>query len=125
MSASRLLVSIVAIVLVHSFCPSARAGDAKRDALWSAVRAGDTKAIEAALDSGSDVNAKNEIGVSALWIAASKGKPEVIELLVKRGADVNARDGIWYGTPLSMSILKPDIVKFLIKSGAKDVDAAL
>src|SRR4029077_10340485 len=91
------------------------------------VRAGDTKAIEAALDKGAEVDAKNEMGISALWIAASKGKLDIIELLVKRGADVNVRDGIWYMTPLSMSAsgMKLDIAKFLIKSGAKDVDAAL
>jgi outer membrane protein assembly factor BamB len=104
---------------------SALGGDAKRDALWAAVRAGDSKAIEAALAEGADVNAKNEIGVSALWIAASKGKLETIELLVKKGADVNVRDGIWYMTPLSMSTTHLDVAKFLIKSGAKDVDAAL
>src|SRR5207245_2890679 len=87
----------------------------------------DTKAVQAALANGAEVNAKNEIGVSALWIAVSNGKSEVIELLVKHGADVNVRDGIWYMTPLSMSIgkTKLDIAKLLIKSGAKDVDAAL
>src|SRR5580700_9720390 len=99
----------------------------KRDALWAAVRAGDIKAIKAAIDRGADVNAKNEIGVSSLWVATSKGKLEVIELLVKRGADVNVRDGIWYQTPLSMTApeKKVDAAKLLIKAGAKDVDAAL
>jgi outer membrane protein assembly factor BamB len=99
----------------------------KRDALWAAVRAGDIKAIQAAIGRGADVNAKNEIGVSSLWVATSKGKFDVIELLVKRGADVNVRDGIWYQTPLSMSVgdKKLDASKLLIKAGAKDVDAAL
>jgi outer membrane protein assembly factor BamB len=99
----------------------------KRDALWAAVRAGDVKAIQAAIDKGADVNAKNEIGVSSLWIAASKGKLEVIELLIKRGADVNVRDGIWYQTPLSQVApeKKIEAARLLIKSGAKDVDDAL
>jgi outer membrane protein assembly factor BamB len=114
-----------AAALIGLVATSASAGDSKRDALWSAVRAGDTKAIQAALARGADVNARNEIGVSALWIAASKGKLDVIELLVKRGADVNVRDGIWYMTPLSMSTTSLDVAKFLIKTGAKDVDAAL
>jgi outer membrane protein assembly factor BamB len=106
---------------------SASARDDKRDALWAAVRAGDAKAVAAALDSGTDVNVKNEIGVSALWIAAGKNKLEVIELLVKRGADVNARDGIWYQTPLIYAVAFKNLAaaKLLIKASAKDVDAAL
>src|SRR5207253_2502661 len=81
----------------------------------------------AALDHGADVNAKNEIGVSALWIAAGKDKLDVIELLVRRGADVNARDGIWYQTPLSSSVGGKQLAaaELLIKAGARDVDAAL
>src|SRR5437588_12893589 len=118
---------LIGTALIGLVATSAWAGDSKRDALWSAVRTGDMKAIQTALASGAEVNAKNEIGVSALWIAASKGKLDVIELLVKRGADVNVRDGIWYMTPLSMSAsgMKLDVAKLLIKSGAKDVDAAL
>jgi hypothetical protein len=106
---------------------SASARDMKRDALWAAVRAGDAKAVAAALDKGADVNAKNEIGVSALWIAAGKDKLDVIELLVRRGADVNARDGIWYQTPLSTSVAGKHLeaAKLLMKAGAKDVDTAL
>ncbi len=103
------------------------AKDDKRDALWTAVRAGDVKAIETALDKGADINATNEMGITALWIAASKGKQEVIELLVKRGANVNARDGIWYQTPLSTvaGSSKLESARLLIKSGARDVDTAL
>src|SRR5262249_22259087 len=103
------------------------AGDPKRDALWFAVRSGDVAAVRKAIDDGADVNAKNEYGVSALWIAAGKPKLEVVELLVRKAADVNARDDIWYQTPLStaVSALQPKTVRLLIKSGAKDVDAAL
>jgi outer membrane protein assembly factor BamB len=118
----RTIVIAMASVLLPQ---SAWARDEGRDALWAAVRDGNVKAIEAALDKGADVNAKNEIGITALWIAASKGKLEVVDLLVKRGADVNARDGIWYQTPLSQSLGNLDIVKLLVKAGAKDVDAAL
>jgi outer membrane protein assembly factor BamB len=118
------LISTAALALVTA---QAFARDAKRDALWAAVRDSDTKAIQAALDKGADVNAKNEIGVSALWIAAGKGKLDVIKLLVQRGADVNVRDGIWYMTPLTILArsTSADAVKFLIQSGAKDVDDAL
>ncbi|MBI3408592.1 MAG: ankyrin repeat domain-containing protein [Planctomycetes bacterium] len=108
----------------------ANAGNDARGALWAAVRDGDAKAVKAQLATGTNVNVKNEIGVTALWIAASKGKLEVVETLLEHGADVNARDGIWYQTPLSLSLggfiggsnLK--ITKRLLKAGAKDVDNA-
>ncbi|MFO0815858.1 MAG: PQQ-binding-like beta-propeller repeat protein [Gemmatales bacterium] len=102
------------------------AQQAPRETLWAAVRAGDVQAIEATLAKGADVNAKNEMGVSALWIAAGKAKKEVVELLIKKGADVNVRDGIWYQTPLSSAVgsMKLDAARMLIKAGAKDVDSA-
>jgi outer membrane protein assembly factor BamB len=120
-------------VAVLSVCLGLTAADKQqtdRDALWAAVRNGDAKAVKAALDKGADVNAKNEIGVTALWIAAGKGKLEVVETLLDHGADANARDGIWYQTPLSVSLGgfggggNTEIVKRLLKAGAKDVDSA-
>src|SRR5262245_15601706 len=118
---------VLCVVVGLAFALAAAAVDPKtelRDALWEAVRTGDTKGITAALDKGADVNAKNEIGVTALWIACNKGKTEVIELLLSRGADPNARDGIWYNTPLSQSLTSVENAKLLIKAGAKDIDAA-
>jgi outer membrane protein assembly factor BamB len=115
-------------LFILSVCASAAAAaDAKRDALWAAVRAGDVPAVRSALDAGADVNARNEYGVTALWIAAGKDKPDVVRFLVEKGADVNARDGIWYQTPLSaaVGVGKPEVVRLLIKSGAKDTDAAV
>src|SRR5690348_6937863 len=104
----------------------ASAGDA-RDALWAAVRNADVAKVKAALDAGADVNAHNEMGITALWIAGGKENLEIVELLLKRGADPNARDGIWYQTPLSLAAGggHPDLVTALLKAGAKDADAAL
>jgi outer membrane protein assembly factor BamB len=127
---SRPLVLLAAIAVIALMSARANAGDERREALWAAVRSGDAAKVKAELDKGADVNARNEIGVTALWIACSNGKGEVVDLLVERGADVNARDGIWYQTPLSISLgafiggTNPDIVKRLLKAGAKDVDAA-
>jgi outer membrane protein assembly factor BamB len=102
----------------------AGAADPKRDALWAAVRGGDLKAVRAAVEAGADVNARNEYGVTALWIAAGKPSREVVEFLVEKGADVNSRDDIWYQTPLTIAT-QVETVRFLIKAGAKDADAAL
>src|SRR5262245_25576727 len=119
-----------ALVSIFLIAATASAGNDAREALWTAVRDGDVKAVKAQLEKGASVNAKSEIGVTALWIAASKGKLDVIETLLEHGADVNARDGIWYQTPLSISLggfgggSNVEIVKRLLKAGAKDLDAA-
>jgi outer membrane protein assembly factor BamB len=118
---------LAALHLLIPVAATAHAKDNARESLWAAVRNGDTKAAQGLLDKGADVNAKNEIGVTALWIAASKGRPEMVKLLLGAGADVNARDGIWYETPLSLAVAEghADVVTALLRAGAKDVDAAL
>jgi outer membrane protein assembly factor BamB len=121
----RRIILLAAALLVPAAV--ANAADDARESLWAAVRNGDAKALKALLDKGADVNAKNEIGITALWIAASNGKPELVELLLRAGADVNARDGIWYETPLSQAVAEgqAEIVTALLRAGAKDVDAAV
>jgi len=123
----RLLQVTVAITASALVAVAADPKSDARDALWAAVRAGDVKAITSALDKGADVNAKNEIGVTALWIASSKGNHDVVVALLAHGADPNARDGIWYQTPLSYAVAggQSEIVTALLKAGAKDFDAAL
>jgi outer membrane protein assembly factor BamB len=117
---------VFAAVLTVLLPAAAAAADGTRDALWAAVRNADAEKVKAALDAGADVNARNEMGISALWIAGGKGNLEVVELLLKRGADPNARDGIWYQTPLSQAAgAHPEIVKALLQAGARDGDAAL
>jgi outer membrane protein assembly factor BamB len=119
----RIAIAALALLVLTT---AANSADPKRDALWAAVRAGDVKAVRAAVESGADVNARNEYGVTALWIAAGKDKLDVVEFLLGKGADVNARDDIWYQTPLSTAVgaRQLDVVKVLIKAGAKDTDAA-
>jgi outer membrane protein assembly factor BamB len=122
----RQIVLLAPIPILGLGAATMRAGNNPREALWAAVRNGDANVAKALLDQGTDVNARNEIGITALWIAASKGKPEVVELLLERGADVNARDGIWYQTPLSLALRggNADLVKRLLQAGARDVDEA-
>jgi ankyrin repeat protein len=55
----------------------------------SAVKAGDVKTLEALLDAGADVDAKDEHGQTALMNAARDGHAPVVRLLVARGADLN------------------------------------
>jgi outer membrane protein assembly factor BamB len=124
---NRQVVFLLAQAIVVLVAATASAKDDSREALWAAIRNSDAKTAKALLGKGTDVNAKNEIGITALWIAVNKGKPEVIELLIEAGADVNARDGIWYETPLSIAVAEghAEIVTALLRAGAKDIDAAL
>jgi ankyrin repeat protein len=45
----------------------------------------------ALLDSGADVNARNDAGYTPLLCAARNGEGEAVRLLLERGADVNAQ----------------------------------
>jgi len=101
---TRLLLLATILVLAVGAGSAADSKQAARDALWAAVRSGDANKVAAELDKGTDVNAKNEIGITALWVADANGHKDVIALLIARGADVNARDGIWYQTPLSSAV---------------------
>jgi uncharacterized protein len=71
-------------------------------ALIVAARAGDVKAVEAALDGGADVNMADADGITLLMHAARGDRPEIanpapsdhpemVEALIKRAANVNAK----------------------------------
>ena len=62
------------------------------DPIHDAAKTGDLAGVQAELDKGADVNAKNESGVTPLLWAAWKGHKEVAELLIANGADVNAKN---------------------------------
>ncbi|MFG6413503.1 ankyrin repeat domain-containing protein [Roseateles sp. DC23W] len=89
-----------------------------RTALFTAVREGSSRALEALLASPQvDVNAANANGETALMLAAIRGSLPMAQALVKRGAAVN-RAG-W--TPLHYACSGPDngVAAFLIAQGAE------
>ena len=59
------------------------------EAWKAALKAGDLPALEALLDAGADVNAKDANGQTALMNAAREGHTPVVRLLIARGADLN------------------------------------
>ena len=67
--------------------------DATRDLLAAAL-AGDTDALEAALDAGADIEARGEGGMTALVIATKADDVDAARVLIEAGADVNAQDDI-------------------------------
>jgi ankyrin repeat protein len=87
-----LLTTIAAVVLV--------ATTAFADPIHDAANEGDLAGVQAELDKGADVNAK-EVGDkwTPLHNAALDGHREIAELLIANGADVNAKDK-WGSAPL-------------------------
>ena len=57
--------------------------------LHDAAEQGDTRAIEALLDEGADVNGHDEDGWTPLHWAAGKGQMEAVQMLLERGARPN------------------------------------
>ena len=78
------------------------------------------QAIQALIDKGANVNAKNDNEDTVLSIAAYQNSPQVIEVLAKNGANINST-GFSGITPLMLAAKdnkNPNIIEALIKAGA-------
>jgi ankyrin repeat protein len=95
-------VAVVAAVFAVWWFSPGQMQKRRNAALLEAARSGDVRAVEAALDQGGDVDARDADGRPPLMHAAHGDRPEianpaptdhpeVTELLIKRGADVNAK----------------------------------
>ena len=89
------------------------------DALHRAAKAGNLKGLEAALDAGMDVNARDDKGWTALMYVVDKGYVLLVEPLLnaKADPDVRAPDG---ATALFMAVAHghSEIIEPLMKAGA-------
>ena len=86
--------------------------------IHDAAALGNIEAVKQFLDSGADVNAKDDKGGTPLHVAAWEGHTEVAELFIAKGADMNAKmeDG---DTPLDLAKGHPEIADLLRKHGGK------
>ena len=91
--------------------------------LTAAVRGGHTEIVKLLLDSGADPNLRDTWksmppNGTALENAAGNGHLDIAKLLVERGADINM-EGYWRPLKTAAASNRPEIVQFLINSGAK------
>ena len=91
------------------------------NALFEAIRAGDSAAVRDLLKGGADLNARNDIGDTPLMAAALNADAAVLELLLKAGADINAANQAG-ATALMRAATFEDKARLLVVSGA-DVKA--
>ncbi len=106
--------------IVISFgAASAAIAQSANEALFEAARAGDVRAIEAALAAGASVNATSRYDVTPLIFAASNGRLDAVKLLVARGANVNAQDSFYRSSAAGMAIGNGhvDVAVFLLQNG--------
>jgi ankyrin repeat protein len=91
--------------------------------LMHAAALGNVETVRFLIDSGADINAKNDLGATALLWAARD--PDKARLLIEHGADVNVQSKQGR-TPLMLAALRDggsDIVALMLAKGAK-VNAA-
>ena len=74
-------------------------------ALLRATEAGDVAEMQALLQRGADVQARNARGWTPLHVAAAGGEPTVVALLLQHGADVHAQSYVGM-TPLDNAIAR-------------------
>ncbi len=109
-----LLTTIAAVVLVG--CGKS----APNGSIHDAAKVGNIELINQHLETGVDVNSKDEIGFTPLHYIASGSQLEIAKLLIDKGANVNAKD-LDGGTPLhaaTPSNQSTEIVQLLVQKGA-------
>ncbi len=90
--------------------------------LMFALKRGYTVIAKILLNTGADVNEKDNLGLTPLLVTcgkAAKGYREVAETLIRKGAQINVRDSLGF-TPLLLSLTGGtfDIAQLLVEHGA-------
>jgi uncharacterized protein len=110
------------IQMVRTSLANDRLSRSKEESFEALLRAsliGHTAAVEALLDTGLDVNAKDQNAWTPLLEAVFGGHTDTIRVLLDRGADINATDQTGW-TPLMEAASKgrSEVVKILLAYGA-------
>ena len=107
----QILITIAALVLVGC-------GPSASDiSIHDAAAGGHIKAIKQHLDSGTEINTKDDKGLTALHWAAERGHKKIVEFLIANDADVNALVDREKVTPLHY-VGSKEVAKMLIDAGS-------
>jgi len=80
---------------------------------------GETEIVKKLLESGVDVNEKNEEGETALHIASLVNNVEIVKLLLESGADVNVKNTLGQtALHVASSPNNVEVIKLLLEFGA-------
>ena len=88
--------------------------------IWAAALAGDTVALQAAIDSGTDPNARRSDGYAAIHLAAKQGQLASVKVLLANGARVEERDRKHAHTAVHKAAWasRLEVLVFLLAAGA-------
>ena len=106
----------IALLLMFGSQAGAECGKLCEEDWWKTSTTGD---VQAELDGGADVTARDKYGVTPLHAAAALGKPATIQALLAAGAHVMAR-GKYGATPLHYAARwdTPENIQALLAAGA-------
>ena len=118
-----LLTTIAAVLLVgcgKSAQESSTEVKAPDISIHEVAMKGNIEAVKQHLAAGTDVNVKDNIGLTPLHMAAGDGRKEVAELLIAKGAEVNMKNK-YSKTPLDWAIdfKHTELADLLRKHGGK------
>ena len=77
--------------------------DSNLHSLIKAIKRGDVDSIHSLIESGTDIDAHNEQGLTPLCIAAMSSNTQVLKVLIDAGADVN-KPSLHGFAPLSCAV---------------------
>ena len=114
------LLIAVPMVILHIADPSI--GNPYADRMHGACGSGDTKAVEAMIKQGADVNRPVWEDVTALMYACTGGHLDTVKVLLAAGADVNQQSthGDAYSWANNSNKDAKKILALLKQAGAKD-----
>jgi hypothetical protein len=98
-----------------------------QEGLAFASRCGESGTADMLLKSGADIDFLWDGGGTAVHDAILWDRSQMVQFLVASGADLDMKHGQFNATPLDFASYngKVDIVRFLLKQGADDLDVAL